>query len=208
MASIANRRFSTILYARAGCPWSHCTRIVLSEKEIPAQVVDVTAEGWPEDLVDLNPYNTLPTLVDRDLVLYDIQVILEYLDERYPFPPLMPADPVSRAMIRLMILRLGREWYGRVDDLASKDERRAAEALKALSDNLATIAPLFGKRPFLLSDEFSLADCCFAPLLWRLLSFRARLPAPDRAMMSYAERLFNRPSFQTSLTLAERQMRR
>jgi RNA polymerase-associated protein len=208
MASIANRRFSTILYARTGCPWSHCTRIVLSEKEIPAQVVDVTVGGWPEDLVDLNPYNTLPTLVDRDLVLYDIQVILEYLDERYPFPPLMPADPVSRAMIRLMILRLGREWYGRVDDLTSKDERRAAEALEALSDNLALIAPLFGKRPFLLSDEFSLADCCLAPLLWRLLSFRARLPALERAMVSYAERLFSRPSFQTSLTPAERQMRR
>jgi RNA polymerase-associated protein len=111
-------------------------------------------------------------------------------------------------MIRLMILRLGREWCGQVDDLASKDERRTAEALKALSGDLAMIASLFGKRPLLLSDEFSLADCCFAPLLWWLLHVRARLPAPDRAMMSYAERLFNRPSFQTSLTPAERQMRR
>ncbi len=206
MAVIANRRSVMTLFSNASCPHSHRVRIVLAEKGINVEIVSIDPDNLPEDLIDLNPYQSVPTLIDRELVLYDPQVITEYLDERFPHPPLMPVDPVSRARSRLALFRIKKDWYSLLDDLESRTEKAASRARKTLRDSLASSAEVFAARPYFLSDDFSLVDATIAPVLWRLKHYRIELPAQAGPVLDYAERLFERESFQTSLTEVEREL--
>jgi RNA polymerase-associated protein len=196
-----------MLYAGTTDPQSHRTRIVLYEKDVECQVVDVDIKKKPRELGELNPYNTVPTMVDRDLVLYDSHIINEYLDERLPHPPLMPVDPVSRAKARLMLMRFDRDWYTLLPDLFSNDKKRLTNARNSLRDGLTVISPVFKEHAFILGEEFSLVDCSLAPILWRLPLYQIELPRQAKPILEYAERVFARKSFRLSLTDAERDMR-
>ena len=206
MASTANRRPVMTLYSRSDCPLSHRVRIVLAEKNISADIIDVDIDHLPEDLIELNSYNTEPTLVDRDLVLYDSHIIMEYLDERFPHPPLMPVDPVSRARARMMLYRINNDWYSLLDDIQSGDARRAVKAAKELRDGLTLITPAFTKSPYFMSEEAALIDCSLAALLWRLPQYGIELPPKAKPVMEYAKRLFDRDSFNNSLSESEREL--
>ena len=206
MAVIANRRSVMTLFSNASCPHSHRVRIVLAEKGINVEIVTIDPDNLPEDLIDLNPYQSVPTLIDRELVLYDPQVITEYLDERFPHPPLMPVDPVSRARSRLALFRIKKDWYSLLDDLESGAEKAASKARKTLRDSLASSAEVFAAKPYFLSDDFSLVDATIAPILWRLKHYRIDLPAQAKPVLDYAARLFERESFQSSLTETEREL--
>ena len=149
----------------------------------------------------------MPTLVDRDLVLYDSQVIMEYLDERFPHPPLMPVDPVSRANNRLMLHRIEQDLHSQLNIALTGGEKASAKARKEIRENLIMISPIFEQKPFFLSDEFSLVDCALAPLLWRLPSLNISLPKQAAPMLAYTDRIFARESFKESLSEAEREMR-
>jgi len=195
------------LFSDPACAYSHQTRMVLMEKGITVDVISIDPDDKPEDLLDLNPYNTVPTLVDRDLVLYNAQIIMEYLDERFPHPPLMPVDPVSRARARLALYRIDQDWFGLLDAIEGKTGKQAAKERKALLDSIVSSAELFAARPFFLSDEFTLMDCAIVPLLWRLPHLGIELPPQAKAVTDYAERIFARESFQESLTEKEREMR-
>lgn len=207
MGVVANRRSVMTLFSGDNDIFSHRVRIVLAEKGINFEIVDVDPADLPEDLVDLNPYNSVPTLVDRDLVLYNSQIIMEYLDERFPHPPLMPVDPVSRANNRLMLYRIEKDLYVHVDAIQSGGEKAATKSRKELRDNLVVISPIFEQKPFFMSDDFSLVDCSLAPLLWRLPALNVSLPKQAGPLVAYAERLFARESFRASLSETEREMR-
>lgn len=201
MALPANRRSVMTLYSGAMDPYSHRVRLVLAEKGINVDIIEVNYGDLPEDLLHLNPYGTFPTMVDRDLVLYDSGIIVEYLDERFPHPPLLSVYPVARAKSRQMMHRIERDWYSLLYKIEnSTNEREVKAARKQLQDSLASLAPLFGNKPYFLSDEFSLVDCYIAPLLWRLPKLGLELP---KAIKSYAQRLFQRPTFRASLSEAE-----
>jgi RNA polymerase-associated protein len=206
MALVANRRSVMTLFSSATDPESHRVRLVFAEKGITVEVVDVDGSNKPEDLIDLNPYNSVPTLVDRELVLYDPRTIMEYLDERFPHPPLMPVDPVSRARARLALYRIEKDWYAELPALESKSEKVYTKARKMLRDSLTAGAEVFGAKPFFLSDEFSLVDATIIPVLWRLKHYRIDLPRQAKPVMEYAARMFARESFKSSLTEAEREM--
>lgn len=194
------------LFSGNVCPYSHMVRIVLAEKGINYDIHNVDLGNTPEDLKDLNPYNEVPTLVDRDLVLFEHQVIMEYLDERFPHPPLMPVDPVARARNRMMLHRIGRDWYRLVHQLTNPGT--ASDAVrKELRDSLMSISPIFDQKPFFLGDEFSLIDCSVIPLLWRLPSYGIELPAAAKPLINYAERMFERDSFKQSLTEGEKELK-
>lgn len=205
MAISAARRPVMTLYSRADCPLSHRVRIVLSEKGITADVVDVDINNPPEDLIDINAYNTVPTLVDRDLVLYDSLIIMEYLDERFPHPPLMPVDPVSRARTRMMLHRIDVDWYSMIADLTGGERDKAEKARKALRDDLTMLAPMLVKKPYFMSDEFGLIECSMGPILWRLPHYGVEIPAQAKPVQRYAERIFKRDSFRTSLSEVEQE---
>jgi RNA polymerase-associated protein len=180
--------------------------MVLAEKNITVDIVDVDPLQITDDVMDLNPYGTLPTLVDRDLTLFESRIIMEYLDERFPHPPLLPVDPVSRASSRLFMYRVDRDWYSLMD-IILEGGKPATKARKDLRDSLTVTAPVFGSKPFFMSDDLTLVDCSIAPLLWRLPSLDVELPAQAKAVTEYAERLFEHDSFQESLTELEREMR-
>ncbi len=206
MAQLANRRLAMTLFSGERCPYCHMVRIVLAEKGINYDLIDVDLNNTPEDLKDLNPYNEVPTLVDRDLVLFQSNVIMEYLDERFPHPPLMPVDPVARAQLRLMLYRIERDWYSLARQLS--DKARASDTLrKELRDELVSISPIFEQKPYFMSDEFSLMDCAVIPLLWRLPYYGIELPPAAKPLINYAERMFDRESVQQSLTEGEREMK-
>lgn len=208
MAVITSRRSVMTLFSRPTDPHSHRVRLVLAEKGITYDVVDIEGDDLPEDLLDLNPYNTVPTLVDRELVLYDVRTIMEYLDERFPHPPLMPVDPVNRARFRLAMFRIEQDWYALADTIETADDRATVnKAKKELRDAVMATADAFSLKPFFLSDEFSLVDCCIAPILWRLQKYDIELPAQARAIEKYAERMFKRASFKNSLTEIEQELR-
>jgi RNA polymerase-associated protein len=206
MTQAIARRSGMILYSDPTCPYSHRTRLVVAEKGINVEIVDAQPGHLPEDLIDLNPYNSMPTMVDRDLVLYDSRVIMEYLDERFPHPPLLPVDPVSRAKSRLVQHRIENDWYGLITDLGSRSEKRVTKARKTLADGLQASGDVFSAMPFFLSAELSLIDCILVPLLWRLPVYGVELPARSPAH-DYMKRMFARPAFQESLSEAEREMR-
>ena len=194
------------LYAGKSDPYSHRTRIVLFEKDVECQIVEVDITKKPRELADLNPYNQVPTLVDRDLVLYESNIINEYLDERLPHPPLMPVDPVSRARARLMLLRFDRDWYSLLPEVTEGDKKAATRARGVIRDGLAVISPIFKDQPFVLGEECSLVDCALAPLLWRLDHYGIELPRQAKPILDYAERLFARKAFKLSLTEVEKEM--
>ncbi|MDX1823530.1 MAG: glutathione S-transferase N-terminal domain-containing protein [Thiohalomonadales bacterium] len=206
MAQLANRRLAMTLFSGDTCPYCHRVRIVLAEKGINYELQNVNPKDTPDDLKDLNPYNEVPTLVDRELVLYESNVIMEYLDERFPHPPLMPVDPVSRAQLRLMLYRIERDWYSLAKQL--RDKTKASDTVrKELRDSLTSVSPIFEQKPFFMSDEFSLMDCAIAPLLWRLPYYGVELPPSAKPLINYAERMFDRESFKQSLTEGEREMK-
>jgi stringent starvation protein A len=196
------------LFSAPGDPWSHRTRIVLAEKSIGIDIVSVEPGKHPEDLLDLNPYHSVPTLVDRDLVLYDSRVIIEYLDERFPHPPLMPVDPVTRAQFRLALYRIERDWYSLLGQIHAEDDKKQLPKLrKVLSDTIVQGAELFKVKPFFMSDEFSLVDATIAPILWRLPHYQVELPPKAQPILRYASQIFSRAAFRESLSDAEREMR-
>ena len=205
---MSSRRSAMTLFSAPHDPWSHRVRIVLAEKGIAADVVNVEPGRFPEDLLDLNPYHSVPTLVDRDLVLYDARVITEYLDERYPHPPLMPVDPVDRATLRLATYRIERDWYATACAIDADPQGGDAPPLRRqLRETVLASAELFKVRPYFLSAEFSLLDACVAPILWRLPHFGIDLPKEAQSIMRYAANIVPRPGFRASLTGAEQQMR-
>jgi RNA polymerase-associated protein len=196
------------LFSKPTDIWSHRTRLVLAEKSVNIDIVDVDEGTLPEDLLDLNPYNSVPTMVDRDLVLYDSRVIIEYLDERFPHPPLMPVDPVTRAQFRLALYRIERDWYGLSDEILQGGDRKpVARAIKSLEDSILSSVEIFAAKKFFLSDEFSLVDCTIAPILWRLPILGIDPPASARPIQRYMDDVFSRPSFQESLTELEQEIR-
>ena len=195
-----------MLYSDPRSADSHRVRMVVAEKGISIEVRDVDPRALPEDVHAISPYGTVPVLVDRDLVLYEARVIMDYLDERFPHPPLMPVDPVSRARARLALYRIERDWYGLLPALEGRNEKQAAKARKELAESLVAGAEIFAAKPFFLSDEFSLLDCCVAPILWRLPAWGVELPATARPVLDYARRIFARESFRASLTEAEREL--
>ena len=206
MASIANRRSLMVLYSDDSNPIGHAVRIVLAEKDVNVEINYIGEEDTkPDELNELNPYNSILTLIDRDLVLYDAQIIMEYLDERFPHPPLMPVDPVTRASNRQLRYRVMRDLYAAVDDLDSDNDIAAANAKKVLRDNLTSIAPTFSQMPYFMSEEYSLVDCCMSPLLWRLSQYGIKLPMSAKPLQQYADRLFERDAFKTSLSPVEKE---
>lgn len=206
MAVVASKRSVMTMFSDAGSPYSHRVRLVLAEKNIAVDIVDTDPVNISDDIMDLNPYGTLPTLVDRDLVLYDSRIIMEYLDERFPHPPLLPVDPVSRATSRLYMHRVDRDWYTLVDKIL-RGGKPATRARKELRESLSVTAPVFAARPFFMSDDFTLVDCSIAPLFWRLPALGVELPPEASPLEEYAQRLFERESFQRSMTESEREMR-
>ena len=207
MAVVATRRSVMTLFSDPGSLHSHRVRIVLAEKNVAVDIVDVDPLDLPEDVMDLNPYGTAPTLVDRDLALYDSRIICEYLDERFPHPPLLPVDPVSRATSRLYMFRVEHDWYGLVDDIL-KAGKSAAKARKELKDGLTATAPILAAKPFFMSDEYTLVDASIAPLLWRLPALGIEISGQaGKQINTYAANLFRRDGFIASLTEAEREMR-
>ncbi|MCL2918408.1 stringent starvation protein SspA [Shewanella litorisediminis] len=206
MALAANKRSIMTLFSGADDLYSHQVRIVLAEKGVTVDVLQVDPNDMPEDLLELNPYNSVPTLVDRELVLYESRIIMEYLDERFPHPPLMPVYPVSRGQSRLMMHRIDTDWYVLVDRIKKGD--RADAARKELREGLIAISPLFGEMPYFMSEEFGLADCYLGPLLWRLPALGIHLDTGvAKDIKAYMTRIFDRESFKASLTEAEREMR-
>ncbi len=203
----AVRRSVMTLYSGDLDLHSHRVRIVLAEKDVTVDILSVSNHQLPEDLVHLNPYNTLPTLVDRDLVLYQSNIIMEYLDERFPHPPLLPVYPVARAKSRLMMYRIEQDWYSLAERIESSNKKDADAARKELQESLIRLAPVFNDAPYFLSDEFTLVDCCIAPLLWRLPVLGISLLPRAKPVATYAKRMFKRDSFQASLTEAERELR-
>lgn len=187
--------------------YSHRVRIVLAEKGVTVDILSVDEENPPEDFLDINPYHSLPTLVDRDLVLYESHIIMEYLDERFPHPPLLPVYPVARAKSRLMMHRIDQDWYALTKTIIQGDKNKAAPARKELEESLTKLAPVFGDAPFFLSDEFTMVDCCIAPLLWRLPYMGIKLSPRAKPVMDYAKRMFARESFQSSLTESEMELK-
>jgi RNA polymerase-associated protein len=207
MAVIANRRSVMTLFSRPTDIHSHRTRLVLAEKNINIEITSILGNELPEDLMDLNPYHTVPTLVDRDLALYDSRVIIEYLDERFPHPPLMPVDPVTRAQFRLALFRIETDWYSLAEEADATDGKLSAKSKKMLRESILQSAELFGARPYFLSEEFSLVDCTIAPILWRLPVYGIDLGDKFEEIEAYMQRVFARQSFQQSLTELEQEMR-
>ncbi|HLS80315.1 MAG TPA: glutathione S-transferase N-terminal domain-containing protein [Steroidobacter sp.] len=196
------------LFSKADDPWSHRTRIVLAEKGVQVETIDVHEGALPEDLLDLNPYHSAPTLVDRDLVLYDSRVIIEYLDERFPHPPLMPIDPIARAQFRVALYRIERDWYGLAEQIENIADYKAAQnARKILRESILASTDVFKARPYFLSDEFSLVDATIAPILWRLARWGIDVPPQSQAVNRYANLVFSRPAFHRSLSRVEQEMR-
>lgn len=189
--------------------YSHRVRLVLAEKGVSAQIIDVDPRNCPAKLTEVNPYASVPTLVDRDLALYESSVIMEYLEERYPHPPLLPVYPVARANTRLLVHRIQRDWCVLVDQILDSRSREPAraQARKELRESLTGVSPIFVDKPYFMSDEISLVDCCLLPILWRLPKLGIELPGAAKPLLDYMERNFAREAFQVSLSAIERDMR-
>ncbi|ALM52132.1 stringent starvation protein SspA [Halomonas huangheensis] len=205
---VVAKRSSMIFYSGGDDHYSHRVRIVLAEKGVAVDIVEVGEDSHPEELADLNPYNSVPTLLDRDLVLYESKVMMEYLDERFPHPPLLPVYPVARAQSRLWMHRIEREWCPMVERIQAGSKKEADKARKELRESLIGISPIFEDMPFFMSEEFTLVDCCLAPVLWRLPALGIELPEKQvRPLLNYMERVFAREGFKAALSEAEREMR-
>jgi len=195
------------LYSHADCIHCHRVRLVLAEKDITAEIIEPVDGVLPDELKVVNPTGSLPTLIDRDLGLYDAKVINEYLDERYPHPPLLPVDPVSRARARLAFHRIDADWYALVPALSSNNNEAQTAAAAKLTDSLVASSSVFAAMPFFLSEEYSILDATLAPLLWRLPQYGIVLPSGADAVTAYAARIFSRDGFQASLSVTEKALR-
>lgn len=207
--SLVTKRSMMTFFSDSLSHYSHRVRIVLAEKGVTVDVVNLDPRDPPQELAEINPYSSLPTLLDRELVLYESKIMMEYLDERFPHPPLMPVYPVARAESRQIMYRIERDWCVLVDSLlAGGPSRELQKARKDLRDGLLGMAPAFSDKPFFLSDEFTLVDCCMAPILWRLPLMGIELPKTKqtKALTDYMKRLFTRPGFRASLSEREREM--
>ncbi len=199
-----------IFYSDPTSHYSHRVRIVLAEKGVTADIVDVDPAHPPRELSEHNPYNSLPTLVDRELSLYETRVMMEYLDERFPHPPLLPVYPVARAESRLFMHRIEQDWCSLIDSIQnSRSDNVVKRSTKELREGIMAIAPIFAEKPFFMNEEFTLVDCCIAPILWRLptLGIDIRASKQSKPLFAYMDALFKRESFQQSLTEQEREMR-
>ena len=207
---VVAKRSSMTFFSDNTSQYSHRVRIVLAEKGVTVDLIEADAAHPPAELADINPYNSLPTLVDRELVLYESKVMMEYLDERFPHPPLLPVYPVARAESRLYIHRIEKDWCSLVDSiLHSRSDNVVKKSTKELRESILGISPIFAEKPFFMSDEFTLVDCCLAPILWRLpsLGVDVRSSKQTKPLLAYMDALFSRDSFQESLTEQEREMR-
>ncbi|MCC6534057.1 MAG: glutathione S-transferase N-terminal domain-containing protein [Burkholderiales bacterium] len=196
------------LYSGTTDPFSQRCRNVLYEKGMDFQIIDVDMYNKPEDLAVMNPYNQVPVLVERDLILYESNIINEYIDDRFPHPQLMPADPVMRARARLFLFRFEKELFAHLEAIEKGSQKGAEKARTVIRDNLSQIAPVFNKQKHMLGEEFSMLDVAIAPLLWRLDYYDIQMPKQCAPLMKYAERLFSRPAFIESLTPSEKVMRK
>jgi RNA polymerase-associated protein len=196
------------LYSGTTCPFSQRCRFVLYEKGMDFQVIDVDMYNKPEDIAVMNPYNRLPVLVERDLILYESNIINEYIDERFPHPQLMPADPVMRARARLFLFNFEIELFSQIEPLESGKEKLVERSRAHVTDRLTELVPIFSKQKFMLGDEFSMLDVAIAPMLWRLDHYGIRLGKTAAPLMKYAERIFSRPAFIEALTPSEKVMRK
>ena len=196
-----------ILYSGTTCPFSHRCRIVLYEKGMDFQINDVDLHGKKNELSVMNPYNRTPVLVERDLILYESNIINEYIDDRFPHPQLMPADPISKSRARLFLFRFENEIFSNIDFLEKGTDKQNSNAKISVRDSLLQIAPVFSKQNYILGDEFTILDVTLAPLLWRLDHYGIKLPKSASPLLKYAERIFSRTSFIDSLTPSEKMMR-
>ena len=207
---VATRRSTMTFFSDPSCHYSHRVRIVLAEKDVTVDIEQVNPAAIPDEVLEINPYGTLPTLLDRELVLFESKVMMEYLDERFPHPPLLPVYPVTRALSRQFMYRIEKDWCGDVDVILSGATGQALEkARKRLKENLLAVAPIFADTPFFMNYEFTLIEYCLRPLLWRLESLGISLPNSRQAkpLQAYMQRLFERPAFRLSLSDREREMR-
>ena len=195
------------LYSGTQCLFSHACRFVLKEKEIDCDVVFTTDKQVEDAVGELNPYGETPTLADRDLVLYDVVVVNEYLDERFPHPPLMPSDPTTRSQARVMISRLRRDWLDDVQNRMASGVKLEKNLARSLSDGLVAMSNHFLENKYVLGEDFSLVDAYLVVLLWRLPLLQVNLPRQGGNILDYGNRMFAKPSFQESLSAAEREMR-
>ncbi len=196
------------LYSGTTCPFSQRCRIVLYEKGMDFQIIDVDMYNKPEDIAAMNPYNRLPVLVERDLILYESNIINEYIDERFPHPQLMPPDPVQRARARLFLFNFEVELFSQIEPIETGNAKQQERARQLLHERLTQLSPVFARQKFLLGEEFSMLDVALSPLLWRLDHYGIQLPKQAAPLMKYAERIFSRPAFIDALTPSEKVMRR
>lgn len=206
---VVAKRSSMTFFSDGNSHYSHRVRIVLAEKGVAVDVVNVDPDNKPAELADHNPYNDLPTLVDRDLVLYEADIMMEYLDERFPHPPLLPVYPVARAQSRLMMYRIRKDWSRLADAILADSESKKAEAYKKeLKESLISTAPVFAEMPYFMSEEFTIVDCCVSALLWRLPLMGISLDdVQAKPIQKYMDRIFSRDSFKASLSELEKEMR-
>ena len=207
---VVTKRSSMTFFSDSHCHYCHRVRIVLEEKGVSADLIESDSSNPPIEVREINPYGSLPTLIDRDLILYESKVIMEYLDERFPHPPLLPVYPVARAESRLFIYRIERDWSALVDSiLNSRSENVVKKAVKELREGVLAISPIFSETPYFMSDEFTLVDCCLAPILWRLphLGIDIKPTKQSKPLFEYMERLFSRESFIQALSEQESEMR-
>jgi RNA polymerase-associated protein len=197
-----------ILYSGTSCPFSQRCRIVLHEKGMDFEIKDVDLHEKPDFIASMNPYNQLPILVERDVVLYESNIINEYIDERFPHPQLMPADPMMRARARLMLFNMERDLFSLLPDIVNGAPKVAEKARNIVRDSLTQVAPILNKQKYLLGDEYSMLDVALAPLLWRLERLGIQLPKQATPLLKYAERLFARPAYIAALTPVEKAMRK
>src|SRR5882757_1309438 len=197
-----------VLYSGTTCPFSQRCRLVLFEKGMDFEIKDVDLFKKPEDINVMNPYGQVPILVERDLTLYESNIINEYIDERFPHPQLMPADPVMRARARLFLHRFEKELFCHIDALEGNNQKQLEKARGHVRDSLMQIAPVFAKHKHMLGDEYSMLDVAITPLLWRLDYYGIQMPKQAMPLLKYAERLFARPAFSEAMTSAERGMRK
>ena len=207
---VVAKRSSMTFYSDGNSHYSHRVRIVLAEKGVTVETIDVDPDDKPEDLSTLNPYNSLPTLIDRDLVLYEADIMMEYLDERFPHPPLFPVYPVARAQSRLWIYRIQKDWCTLADSILNEDgtPSQIDKKRKELRESITSIAPIFSEKPYFMSDDFTIVDCCVCPILWRLPLMGIDLPKTKtlKPLFAYRDRLYERESVMDSLSEQEKEM--
>ena len=204
------RRSSMTLFSNPVCQYSHRVRLVLAEKGVTVDIEDVSANQVTEEIFEANPYGSLPTLVDRDLALYESKVVMEYLDERFPHPPLLPVYPVARAQSRLWIFRIEKDWCSLSDIILSDPNGDSGwTARKELKESLIGVSSIFSDLPFFMSEDYTLVDCCLAPLLWRVSQLGIEIPETSQTqpLRDYMKRVFERSAFDESLTDLERELK-